>query len=205
MQRRNDAANDQAAWIAALQAGDEAAFRRLVEQEGGRLLSVARRMLGREDDAQEAVQNCFVKASRAIDRFDGNAALGTWLYRITVNECLMVLRTRARAREVSVDDLQPQFDERDCRLEPMWQFDESIEDTLARRGVAEQVMAAIYQLPETARNVILLRDIEELSTEEAAKALGIAPGALKVRLHRARAALKKLLEPVFGQSQDRRR
>lgn len=201
MQRRADDALSQAELVAALKAGDDDAFRILVTREGGRLLSVARRMLGREDDAQEAVQNCFVKAARAINGFDGNAQLGTWLYRIAVNECLMMLRTRARAREVAVDDLQPLFDESGCRLEPLWHFEESVEDMMERRGVAEQVMAAIYRLPETARNVILLRDIEELSTEEAAKALGIAPGALKVRLHRARAALKKLLEPLFSAEQ----
>ncbi|RME66386.1 MAG: sigma-70 family RNA polymerase sigma factor [Alphaproteobacteria bacterium] len=197
MSRHAADAHVQAEFVAALKAGDEAAFRVLMEREGGRLLAVARRMLGREDDAQEAVQASFVKAARAIGGFDGQAALGTWLYRIAINECLMVLRARARAREVAVEDLQPLFDRWDCRQEPLWQFNESVEEMLERRGVAERIMDAIHSLPETARNVILLRDIEELSTEDAAKALGITPGALKVRLHRARAALKKLLEPLF--------
>lgn len=183
-----------------LLAGEARAFEEFVTSQGPRLLSAARRLLGQEEDARDCVQEAFAKAFSALEGFEGRSSLGTWLYRILLNQCLMKLRKRQRQREVALDQLMPEFDIDSCRIEPLWQMPESVDDMVARKHVRDQVRTAIESLPEKARNVILLRDIEELSTKEAAEVLEISEGSVKVRLHRARAALKKLLEPLYGPS-----
>lgn len=177
--------------------GESAAFEQLVRTHGPRMLSVARRILRSEDDARDCLQEAFIRAFSAINQFEGRASLGTWLHRITVNAALMKLRSRKSVPEQSIEDLMPNFDSDGCRIEPMWQFDESVETMIGRREVRDLVLASIGKLPDSYRTVLLLRDIEEHTTEEVASELGISAGAVKIRLHRARAALKKLLEPVF--------
>lgn len=177
--------------------GDSAAFEQLVRTHGPRMLSVARRMLRSEDDARDCLQEAFMRAYSAINKFEGRASLGTWLHRIIVNAALMKLRSRKSKPEQSIEDLMPNFDSDGCRIEPMWQFDESVETMIGRREVRDLVLASIGKLPDSYRTVLLLRDLEEHTTEDVASELGISVGAVKIRLHRARAALKKLLEPVF--------
>ena len=163
------------------------------------MLSVARRILRNEDDARDCLQDAFIQAYRAIGKFEGRSSLGSWLHRIVVNAALMKLRGRKSRPEQSIEDLMPAFDAENCRVEPMWQIEESVEAMIGRREVRDIVLASIDKLPESYRTVLLLRDIEEYTTTEVAETLGINRGAVKVRLHRARAALKKLLEPVFEQ------
>ncbi len=182
-----------------LRAGDSAAFEQVVRSYGPRMLSVARRILRSEDDARDCLQDAFIQAYRAIGKFEGRSSLGSWLHRIVVNAALMKLRGRKNKPEQSIEDLMPTFDASNCRVEPMWQIEESVESMIGRREVRELVLASIDKLPESYRNVLLLRDIEEYTTTEVAETLGINSGAVKVRLHRARAALKKLLEPLFEQ------
>lgn len=179
--------------LARLRAGEEDAYRQLVREQTPALLRVATRLLRSEDEARDAVQDAFVAAFRALPRFRGESRLGTWLYRIAINAALARLRSRASADEVSLDALLPRFLEDGHAAEPSlpWPADAGPE----RREVRERVRAAIDQLPESYRTVVLLRDIEELTTDEAARALGISPGAVKVRLHRARQALRALLDP----------
>jgi hypothetical protein len=95
--------------IERLRAGDNAAYEELINLTGGRLLAVARRMLGREEDAQDAVQDVFLSAFKSLDRFDGRSLLTTSLHRICVNACLMKLRSRRRRPERNIDDLLPSF------------------------------------------------------------------------------------------------
>ena len=185
--------------LAGLKAGTPGAYEALVRREGPKLLKTARRVLRSEEDARDSVQEAFGRAFQAVHKFEGRSRLSTWLYRITLNQCLMRLRSKGRQSERAIDDLLPNFDESNHRIEPLWQFDESVDEMLERKDIASRVRAAIDDLPETHRRVLLLRDIEELSTEEAAEVLDISPGAVKVRLHRARAALKKLLEPTYRQ------
>ena len=99
------------ALLAALRAGEEAAFETLVRSYGGRMLSVARRLLGNDDDAQDAVQEAFLSAFKGLAAFDGRSKLSTWLHRIGVNAALMKLRTQKRRPEQSIDDLLPKFKE----------------------------------------------------------------------------------------------
>jgi RNA polymerase sigma-70 factor (ECF subfamily) len=176
-----------------LRAGDEAAFETLVREHTGRLLAVARRTLRNEEAARDAVQEAFFSAFRSIARFQGTSNISTWLHRITVNACLMKLRSGRRHAETSIEELLPQFDETGHRTSTDEDWPESAETALARNQTRAAVRAAIERLPENYRSVLILRDIEELSTAEAAELLTVTPTAVKIRLHRARQALRTLL------------
>ena len=183
--------------IRRLQAGDEDAYAAVVRTLGGRMLSVARRFLHDEEAARDAVQDAFLSAFRGIHNFDGEAQLGTWLHRIVVNAALMKLRTRRRKPEQSIEPMLPAFAEDGHHASrPVVAWTESAEQTLLRREARERVRAAIAELPESYRTVLLLRDIEERSTRESADLLGITENALKLRLHRARQALATKLGGV---------
>jgi RNA polymerase sigma-70 factor (ECF subfamily) len=181
------------ALLAALRAGDDAAYEQLVREHGAHLLAVARRLLGDGEDARDAVQEAFVSAFRAIGSFAGDAKLSTWLHRIAVNAALMKLRTRRRKPEQPIDDLLPTFEADGHRRDPggPWQPAERLE----RRETRKLVRDAISRLPESYRTVLVLRDIEELDTAEVAELLGVNAGVVKTRLHRARQALRTLLDP----------
>ncbi len=173
---------DEVELIARLRVGDEDAYEELFRMYAGALLAVARRFFGDTDDAAEAVQDAFVSAFRSMKSFAGMARLGTWLHRITVNACLMKLRGRKRRRLVALDESIPQASRTD-------------EDTLSRTETVAQVRASIAQLPDSYQTVIRLRDLEGVDTAETARRLGTSEAVVKTRLHRARHALKALLEP----------
>ncbi len=181
--------------VARLRAADEAAFGELVRATGPRLLAVARRLLSDDAEAEDAVQESFLAAFRGIHAFEGGAMLSTWLHRIVVNRALLKLRSRRRHPEAPIDGLLPCFDEAGQRVTPVLGFEASTDGLIDRRETRLAVRRAIDHLPETHRTVLLLRDIEELDPGEAAEALGITTSAVKVRLHRARQALRTLLEP----------
>ncbi|HSS50394.1 MAG TPA: sigma-70 family RNA polymerase sigma factor [Thermoanaerobaculia bacterium] len=183
------------ALLADLRAGKDEAFARLLREHGGRLLAVSRRLLRNEEDARDAVQEALISAFRSIDRFEGGSRIGTWLHRIAVNCCLMKLRSRQRRPEDSIEDLLPKFVADGHQVEPSVDWAEPIDSLLQRREICALVRQCIDRLPETYRTVLLLRDIEELSTEEAARLVGVTENALKIRLHRARQALRTLLDP----------
>jgi RNA polymerase sigma-70 factor, ECF subfamily len=194
---RNECGSDDTRLLARVRAGDESACEALVRQHGGRMLAVARRFLRTEEDSADAVQDAFLSAFRSLDGFEGNSALGTWLHRIVVNVCLMRLRARSRSREVRIDDLLPTFDETGHHSRAVRPWEDQALARLTQAETRAQVRSCIDQLPETYREVLLLRDIEEFDTDQTAQQLGIAPGAVKTRLHRARMALRTLLEPLI--------
>ena len=190
--------DDEATLIAQLRAGDEAAFEQVVRQYGGRLLAVARRIVGTEEDARDVVQDAFMNAFKNLDRFEGNAKLSTWLHRIAVNAALMKLRTRKRKPEQPIDSMLPGFNE-DGHFEERFQsWEEPVDKALEREENRELVRRQIDALPESYRTVLVLRDIEGLDTEETANMLGLSVNATKIRLHRARQALRTMLAPHFG-------
>lgn len=186
--------------LARLRAGDDAAYEDLVRAETRHLLAVARRLLRNEEDAQDAVQQAFLSAFRALPGFSGQSRLTTWLHRIVTNAALMKLRTRGRQPEDSIEDLLPKFLEDGHHVEHFSEWSLPADRKMLRRETCAQVQAAIQALPDSYRTVLILRDIEELSTEEAARALGVNPNTVKIRLHRARQALVKLLRPHMGPS-----
>jgi RNA polymerase sigma-70 factor (ECF subfamily) len=187
-----------AALVARLRDGDPEAFEVLVREHGGRMLATARRFVVSEDDARDVLQEAFLAAFRAIDGFAGAARLSTWLHRIVVNAALMRLRSRKRRREEPIDGLLPRFEEDGHWVEPPALWDAPTDDLVERRETRATVRKAIDRLPANYRTVLVLRDVEELDTDEAAALLGVTPNTVKTRLHRARQALRTLLERDFG-------
>lgn len=183
--------------IAQLQAGSESAFEIAVRTYGGRMLAVARRMLGSEEDAQDAVQEAFLSALKAIGQFEQQSRLGTWLHRIVVNAALMKLRSRRRKPEALIDDLLPKFLDDGHQAQPAVDWQDTADVALMKSESRALVRQCIQQLPEIYRTVLILRDIEELDTEESAQMLGVTVAVVKTRLHRARLALRTLLDQHF--------
>ncbi len=182
--------------VGELRDGNRASFEHLVRTHGGRMLAVARRITRDEEDATDAVQDAFLNAFRSIDTFEERSSLETWLHRIVVNSALMKIRTQQRRPEISIEELLPDYDSDGLRLEPETEL-VSIETVLEQGETRDFVHSAINKLPDNYRNLLLLRDIEEYNTRETAELLEITPGAVKTGLHRARAALKSLLDPIM--------
>lgn len=179
--------------IERLRDGEPGAFETMVRRYGAQMLAVARRLVRNEDDARDVVQEAFLQAFRALDDFRADAKLSTWLHRIVVNTGLMRLRSASRRPEGFIDDLLPDFDTTGSHASPVASVSMTVEDALEQKEVRTRVRAAVERLPAAYRAIIVLRDFEDLSTEEAATALGISENAAKIRLHRARQALGTLL------------
>lgn len=187
---------DESALVARLKSDDESAYEEIVRRFGPRMLSVAKRLLTQDQDAQDALQDAFLSAFKSIDKFQGDARLATWLHRIVVNAALMKLRTKRRKPETTIDDLLPKYNE-DGHRRSAGDWRVTHDTAVQTSEIREQVLHAIDMLPELYREILLLRDIEELSTEETAQQLEITEGAVKTRLHRARLALRELLDPYM--------
>jgi RNA polymerase sigma-70 factor (ECF subfamily) len=165
----------------------------LIRQHHGRMLAVARQVLRDDEDAHDAVQDALLAAFRSLSGFRAEARLSTWLHRIVVNAALLRLRGARRRREQPMEDVLLRVDRATqdglgddaCPEQP----DVLLERAQLRRAVRDSIAA----LPSPQRRVLLLRDIEERSTEEVADLLGVSPNAVKIRLHRARRALRRLL------------
>ena len=186
---------EEARLVERLRAGDPDAYEQVVRAYSPRMLTVARRFLNHEQDAQDAVQDAFLSAFKAIDQFQGDARFGTWLHRIGVNAALMKLRSRRRRPERSIDDLMPRFHDDGHLADAGADWAVTIDSAAGDRETRELVRRRIDELPESYRTILLLRDIEEQSTEDTATLLGISSSAVKTRLHRARQALRTLLDP----------
>jgi RNA polymerase sigma-70 factor (ECF subfamily) len=178
-----------------LRAGDGEAYEAFVRAHIEPMLAVARRILRHEEDARDAVQEAFISAFKAVAGFDGRSRLSTWLHRIVVNAALQRLRSRNRKPEQSIEDLLPHFglDEHQEPSPAAWR--EGPPSELHRKELRELVRHQIDRLPETYRVVLVLRDLEGYDTEETARLLGASCAVVKTRLHRARQALRTLLDP----------
>jgi RNA polymerase sigma-70 factor (ECF subfamily) len=170
----------------------------LVRENIGWMLPLAQRTLGNHRDlAEDAVQNAFMSAFRSLDKLEDPSKLTAWLHRITVNSALMELRRQRRQAEQPIDDLLPEFDHNDCRLEERWSYLARTEDVIENHQLGALITSSLEQIPETYRVVLHLRDIEGYSTSEVARLLEMTPSNVKIRLHRARSAMKKLIEPLL--------
>lgn len=192
---------DDPALVAALRAGDRSAFERIIRGQGGALLRVARRMLGNDEDAREALQDAFVSAFRASGRFEGASRISTWLHRIVVNSCLMRLRTRRRTLEISIDEWLPTYLPDGHHEATFVDWSNAAHERLEQQEIRAVVRGCIDRLPDSYRVVLLMRDIEDMSSDEVAATLGISRNAVNVRLHRARQALRTLLDQSFVRGQ----
>lgn len=176
---------------------DAVAAEQLVRDNIAWMLALAERMLRDRSLAEDAVQEAFISALRGLSRFEGRSSIKTWLHRITVNASLTKLRQLKRLAEKPIDEHLPEFDRQECRIEAPWPYLATVQEVLESAELRARVNAGIDELPDSYRIVLQLRDIEGYATGEVAALLEISEANVKVRLHRARAALKKLLEPIL--------
>lgn len=169
----------------------------LVRANIGWMLALADRLLRDRAAAEDVVQEAFMRAFRGLDNFEGRSRIEAWLRRITVNTALSRLRQLKRLAEQPIDELLPEFDRFDCRIEERWTHLVPVDDIMVSDQRRQYVQEKIGELPDLYRVVLHLRDIEGYATSEVAELLDISQSNVKVRLHRARAALKKLLEPLL--------
>lgn len=176
------------------QDGDHDAFAQLVGRHQDHVLAVARRMLPTHEDALDVSQEAFLKAYRGLKSFKTDASFSTWMHRIVLNACTSFHRKRNAAKRGNPISLhQPAGDDEGGELEVAGPTDRPEEEAAAtevRMAVAE----AVCELDEEHREIIILRDLEGLSYDEVADALGLAPGTVRSRLHRARKELARRLE-----------
>ncbi len=182
--------------LEALRSGDRAEFARLVESNYELIYRLASKMLNDQQDAEDVLQETFIKAFKHIKDFDGRSSISTWLYRIATNEALMALR-RSKPNMVSVDE---PIKTEDGEQEPVQIADWCClpESEFISAEAQRHLDEAIGQLPDSLRVVFVLRDIQGLSTQETADVLNLSETAVKTRLSRARLHLREDLSGYFG-------
>jgi RNA polymerase sigma-70 factor (ECF subfamily) len=178
--------------VRACQRGEAGALEQLISATYADVYALARRMLSDPEEAADATQEVFVRVMRSVIGFRGDSAFGTWLHRVTVNVCLTMLRKRARAREAGLVAGYTPFALPDDET-ALATAGPSPDDRAETADLIARSEAALATLPEEARTVVVLRDIEGLSTKEVAELLGVSESVVKVRLHRAHAKLRSLL------------
>jgi RNA polymerase sigma-70 factor, ECF subfamily len=177
---------------------DGAAVRLIMQRHNRRLYRVARSVLNDDTEAEDVVQEAYVRAFTHLDGFRGEAQLSTWLTRIALNEALG--RLRRRRLLVDLKDIDAITDQGEARVIylPSARQDSDPEAAAARAEVRRLLERAVDQLPDSFRVVFVLRDIEEMSTEETAAHLGLRPETVKTRLHRARRLLRQSLDRTLS-------
>jgi RNA polymerase sigma-70 factor (ECF subfamily) len=175
--------------VARVRAGDPALFEVLMRRHNGRLYRAVRSVLADEAEVEDVMQQAYVQAYAGLESFAGRASFSTWLARIGVNEALG--RLRKRHRLVPLDEVPD-------RAEAWMEAPPTPEDAAAAREAARLVERAIDRLATIHRTVLMLRDVEQLSTAEVAAVLEVSEDAVKVRLHRARQALRDVLAADVG-------
>jgi RNA polymerase sigma-70 factor (ECF subfamily) len=186
--------------VEGLRAGEPAAYRRLVELHSSNVYNVALKLLGDEQEAEDVLQETFLNAFRAIDRFEGRSRLATWLYRIAYNASLMRLRKRGQMTTFSLDRPLGEQDESEWKVSRhLVDWSSVPDDQLLTAEAREEMDRAIAELPESLRSTFVLRDIQGLSGAETAEIQGITVQAVKNRLHRARLRLRDRLSDYFAE------
>jgi RNA polymerase sigma-70 factor (ECF subfamily) len=189
--------------VARARGKDEQAFEELVGRYEDKLYRLAMRFVRNETDAQEILQDAFLSAWRNLPTFEGRAQFGSWMYRVTVNAALMLLRSRSRHPEVAVDDVDPTalndaVAESGQMVRSTTDWSHRPDEQLQSQELRKHIQTSVDGLPEGLRTVFLLRDVEEMSTEDTADLLGLSVPAVKTRLHRARLALREAIGGYFA-------
>jgi RNA polymerase sigma-70 factor (ECF subfamily) len=183
--------------IDALKIGDREAFAQLVDQTSGHIYRVAQQILGNEQDAEDVLQEAYIKAYRSLPDFEGRSSLTTWLYRIAVNEALMALRKR-KPQVFSMDEGNSNEDEAESESMEILDWCCMPEGELLSSESRLFLDQAVQRLPANLRVVFVMRDLEGLSIQDTAQALGISENNVKTRLLRARLKLRQELSLYFG-------
>lgn len=191
---------DESALVERARGGDTAAFSELVNQYERKIYRLAKHITQNDEDAEDVLQETFLKAFSHLGSFEGQSKFYTWIVRIAVNEALMKLRKRKSDRTVSLDEPQDTGEDTVAREIAVWHEDP--EQKYSQEELREILDDAVNSLKPGFRTVFVLRDIEELSTEETAETLGISVPAVKSRLLRARLQLREKLTRFFRRKGD---
>jgi RNA polymerase sigma-70 factor (ECF subfamily) len=188
---------DEQQLLAALREQDSDAFTTLFDAYADRIYRLAIGLLEDEVEAECVVQDAFTRLFESLDHFEGRSKLGTWLYRVAYN--LSIDRRRKRRPDQPLAD-EADFDDESGFMPAIFaDWTDAPESVLTSSEAQTELAAAIADLPESLRSVFILREVEELSTAEAAEVLNISEGAVKVRLHRARLQLRERLSGYFSE------
>jgi RNA polymerase sigma-70 factor (ECF subfamily) len=191
---------DESVLVAQAREGDMQAFSTLVQRYDGKIFRLAMHVTQNREDAEDVLQETFMKAYEHLDQFKGDSKFYTWIVRIAVNQALMKLRRRRTDKSVSMDETIDTGEDTVVREIAAW--DESPEQRFSREEVREILDGAIESLDPIYRSVFMLRDVDDLSTEETAEALGLSVPAVKSRLLRARLQLREKLTRFFKRKGD---
>ena len=191
---------DESELVAKAREGDSAAYNQLVNKYSPKIYRLAKHITQHDEDAEDVLQETFLKAFEHLGDFQGQSKFYTWIVRIAVNESLMKLRKRKSDRTVPLDEPLDTGEDTVVREIAVW--DEDPEQKYSREELAQILDEAVQSLRPVFRTVFVLRDIEELSTEETAEALGISIPAVKSRLLRARLQLREKLTRFFKRKGD---
>ena len=196
----SQAGTDESILVAQSREGDTRAFGELVGRYEGKIFRLAQHITQNREDAEDVLQETFLKAYEHLDQFQGNSKFYTWIVRIAVNQALMKLRRRKTDKSVSLDETIDTGEDTIVREIAAW--DEDPEQRFSREELGEILNSAIESLEPPYRSVFVLRDIEDLSTEETAEALDLSIPAVKSRLLRARLQLREKLTRYFKRKGD---
>lgn len=188
-----------AALVEALRREDPPAMENLVDAYADRVYRLALRITGSNEDAEEVAQDAFWTIGRKINTFKGDAAFGSWVYRITANAAYMKVRARrGRDRTVALEDVLPPFDGEGRHFEPMDDWSARVDDQVIQGELRALLERSIAALPPDYRTALVLHDVEGLSNPDIATALGLSLPAVKSRIHRSRLFLRKRLAEYLG-------
>jgi RNA polymerase sigma-70 factor (ECF subfamily) len=191
---------DESVLVSQARGGDTRAFGELVRRYEGKIFRLAQHVTNNREDAEDVLQETFMKAYEHLDQFKGDSKFYTWIVRIAVNQALMKLRRRKTDKSVSLDEQIDTGEDTIVREIAAW--DEDPEQRFSREELGEILDHAVDALEPPYRSVFVLRDVEELSTEETAEALGLSIPAVKSRLLRARLQLREKLTRYFKRKGD---
>ena len=204
--RSNEAADDidDLELVDRARAGDEEAFRALFERYHRRAYSLAVGVVRNRDDALDVVQDAFIKAHRHIGKFEGNSTFYTWLYRIVMNLAIDHIRRTKRGRSVDYDDTLGHSESDSVGEDSLLPriLDENPGKSLVRKEMREHIGTALGELSDNHRAVLVMRELEGLSYEEMAEAMGCSKGTIMSRLFHARRNMQKRLLELMGGDKD---
>ena len=176
-----------------MRAGDEAAFREIVRRYQDRLLRLAESTVGSRAVAQEVTQDTWLAVLRGVDRFEGRSTFKTWLFNILMNRARSAAHKETRAGRPDENVGDERFDKNGAWANPPEPWSDRVDDRIVANDLALRLRVLLPQLPDQQRAVLMLRDVEGLSSEDVVKMLGVSEGNQRVLLHRGRARLRALL------------